>query len=54
MKIRVWSAGLRAILVVTPFVFDADAAWCREPGKKYGAWSWGTRSCCCERELQTP
>jgi hypothetical protein len=29
-----WSRGLRAILAVTPLVFDADAAWCREPGKK--------------------
>jgi len=33
---------------------DVAAAWCREPGKKYDAEVWGTRSCCLERELQTP
>src|SRR3954453_20805507 len=33
---------------------DVAAAWCREPGKKYDVEVWGTRSCCLERELQTP
>src|SRR3954447_22164386 len=33
---------------------DVAAAWCREPGKKYDVEVWGTRSCCFERELQTP
>jgi len=27
MRIRVWSPGLRAILAVTPLVFDAAAAF---------------------------
>ncbi len=48
------SAVCGETLGVAPSVLNVAVAWCREPGKKYDVEVWGTRSCCHERELQTP
>jgi|SRR3954447_23300761 transposase len=58
MRIGAWpdrcSGGRGGTRMVTSVRLDVAAAWCREPGKKYDGEAWGTRSCCLERELQTP
>src|SRR3954471_6590532 len=58
MRIGAWPnrrpGGRGGTRMVGSVRLDVAAAWCREPGKKYDVEVWGTRSCCLERELQTP
>src|SRR4051794_33373230 len=51
---RGWPGLVWAVDDAETVRLDVAAAWCREPGKKYDVEVWGTRSCCFERELQTP